>query len=214
MYQLILFDLDGTVADTELVMVQTMLSFIDQYTPTRKTTLNELIKISGPPLLDTLKAYFPKENPVELAKAFAIKARTFYPKFAVAFPGIESLLQTCQQQKIPVGIVTSKMRVNALFTLEVIGLKDAFPLVISLDDVKQPKPHPEGILLALKHFKVEAKKTLFVGDTTYDYFAGKAAGTDTALVTWGFKKFSKEIQPTMWIDHFDQLKEFVHARKI
>jgi pyrophosphatase PpaX len=214
MYQLILFDLDGTIADTELVMVQTMLSFIDQYTPTRKTTLNELIKISGPPLLDTLKAYFPKENPVELAKAFAIKARTFYPKFAVAFPGIESLLQTCQQQKIPVGIVTSKMRVNALFTLEVIGLKDAFPLVISLDDVKQPKPHPEGIQLALKHFNVEANKALFVGDTTFDYFAGKSAGTDTALVTWGFKKFATDIQPTMWIDHFDQLKDLVHVRKI
>jgi pyrophosphatase PpaX len=214
MYQLILFDLDGTVADTELVMVQTMLSFIDQYTPTKKTTLNELIKISGPPLVETLQAYFPKENPVELAKAFAIKARTFYPKFAVAFPGIKSLLQACEQLKIPVGIVTSKMRVNALFTLDVIGLKDAFPLVISLDDVKQPKPNPEGIQLALKHFKVEANKTLYVGDTTYDYFAGTAAGTDTALVTWGFKQFTKQIQPTMWIDHFDRLKELVYGRKI
>jgi pyrophosphatase PpaX len=214
MYQLILFDLDGTVADTELVMVQTMLSFIDRYTPTQKTTLNELIKISGPPLLDTLKTYFPKENPVELAKEFAIKARTFYPKFAVAFPGIEALLAACKVQKIPVGIVTSKMRVNALFTLEVIGLKDAFPLVISLDEVNHPKPNPEGIQLALKHFNVNAKNTLFVGDTTFDYFAGTAAGTDTALVTWGFKKFTNEIQPTMWIDHFDQLKELIHARKI
>jgi pyrophosphatase PpaX len=214
MYQLILFDLDGTVADTELVMVQTMLTFIERYTPTRKTTLNELIKISGPPLLETLQTYFPKENSIELAKEFAIKARTFYPKFAVAFPGIDSLLATCKNHKIPVGIVTSKMRINALFTLEVIGLKDAFPLVISLDEVKQPKPNPEGIQLALQHFKVEAKKTLFVGDTTFDYFAGTAAGTDTALVTWGFKKFTKDIQPTMWIDHFDQLKELVHARKI
>jgi pyrophosphatase PpaX len=106
------------------------------------------------------------------------------------------------------------MRVNALFTLEVIGLKDAFPLVISLDEVKQPKPNPEGIQLALKHFKVEAKKTLFVGDTTYDYYAGTAAGTDTALVTWGFKQFTKQIQPTMWIDHFDRLKELVYGRKI
>jgi phosphoglycolate phosphatase-like HAD superfamily hydrolase len=61
---------------------------------------------------------------------------------------------------------------------------------------------------------VNAKNTLFVGDTTFDYFAGTAAGTDTALVTWGFKKFAKDIQPTMWIDHFDQLKELIHARKI
>jgi len=211
MYQLILFDLDGTIADTELVMVQTMLAFIDQYTPGRKTTLNELIKISGPPLSETLQAYFPKENTSELAKAFAIKARTFYPKYAVAFPGIHSVLTACKQHNIPVGIVTSKMRVNALFTLEVIGLKDAFPLVISLDEVKQPKPHPEGIQLCLKHFGVPAHHTLFVGDTTFDYFAGKAAGTDTALVTWGFKKFNPDIQPNVWIDHFDQLKEIIHG---
>ena len=67
-YSLVLFDLDGTVADTELVMVQTMISFIDRYAPSKKTTLNELIKISGPPLVDTLKQYFPKEDPQQLPK--------------------------------------------------------------------------------------------------------------------------------------------------
>jgi pyrophosphatase PpaX len=207
MYKLVLFDLDGTVADTELVMVQTMLSFIERYTPSRKTTLNELMKVSGPPLLDTLKSYFPNEDASALAKLFAIKAREFYPRYAVAFPGIQNLLDHCKSKKIPVGIVTSKLRVNALFTLEVIGLKDAFPLVISLDEVKKPKPDPEGIFLSLKHFKIAAKHTLFVGDTIYDYHAGKQALVDTALVTWGFKKFSQDIQPTMWLDHFDQLKE-------
>lgn len=208
-YSLILFDLDGTVADTELVMVQTMISFIERYAPDKKTTLNELLKISGPPLIDTLIQYFPKEDPQQLAKEFAIKAREFYPRFAVSFPGIQSLLSACKERHIPVGIVTSKLRINALFTLEVIGLKDAFPLVISLDEVKKPKPDPEGIQLALKHFKQPAKATLFVGDTTYDYFAGKAAGVDTALVTWGFKKFSSDIRPDFWIHHFDQIKEYL-----
>jgi pyrophosphatase PpaX len=214
MYQLILFDLDGTIADTELVMVQTMLAFIDQYAPGRKVTLNDLIKTSGPPLVETFKEYFPNQDHVELAKEFAIKARTFYPKFTVAFPGIFTLLQACNKKGIHVGIVTSKMRVNALFTLEVIGLKEAFPFMVSLDEVSEPKPNPEGVQLALKHFHVSAKNTLFVGDTTFDYFAGTAAGTDTALVTWGLKKFSKQIQPTMWIDHFDQLKELVDGTNL
>lgn len=208
-YSLVLFDLDGTVADTELVMVQTMISFIERYAPSKKTTLNELIKISGPPLIDTLKQYFPNEDPHQLAKEFAVKAREFYPRFAVAFPGIQALLHACKIKQIPVGIVTSKLRINALFTLEVIGLQDAFPLVISLDEVSKPKPDPEGILLALKHFHQTPEKTLFVGDTTYDYFAGKAAGVDTALVTWGFKKFSQDIQPNYWIDDFNQIKEYL-----
>lgn len=210
MYSLVLFDLDGTIADTELVLIQTMLSFIERYDPSRKVTLHELMKISGPPLLQTLASYFPNENPQELANSFAIKAREFYPRFAVAFPGVTELLTHCKKKGIAVGIVTSKLRANALLTLDVIGLKDVFPLVISLDEVKQPKPDPEGIRLALTHFGRTPKETLFVGDTIFDYHAGKHAGVDTALVTWGLKRFTPDIQPTYWIDHFNQLKEMLH----
>jgi pyrophosphatase PpaX len=207
-YQLILFDLDGTIADTELVMVQTMIDFFQRYTPDRKTSLHEILSISGPPLLDSLKHFFPKEDATKLVKEFAVKAREFYPKFAVAFAGVDTMLASLKEQHIQFGIVTSKLRINALFTLEVIGLKDAFPLVITLDEVKQPKPNPEGILLALQHFHIPPSQTLFVGDTIYDYQAGVAAGVDTALVKWSTKHFDATIQPTYWLASFDQLKEF------
>jgi pyrophosphatase PpaX len=213
MYSLVLFDLDGTVADTELVMIQTMLSFIERYRPEMKVTLHQLLAISGPPLTQTLQQYFPNEDATILAKEFAIKARTFYPRYAVAFPGVIDLLTYFKSNQITVGIVTSKLRVNALFTLEVIGLADAFPLVISLDEVKIPKPHPEGILKAIQFFNKTKQETLFVGDTIYDYHAGVAAGVDTALVTWSLRKFAPEVQPTFWLNHFSQLKEIVHGKK-
>jgi pyrophosphatase PpaX len=209
MYQLILFDLDGTIADTELVLIQTMLEFIKQYTPKRQVSLHDLLKLSGPPLLDSIQQYFPNENAPKLVEAFVKKARDFYPFYAKAFPGIDRVLSLCQNKKIEVGVVTSKSRINALLTLEVIGLKDAFKSLISLDEVNQPKPDPEGIHLAMKHFKVLAKQTLFVGDTIYDYHAGKAAGTDTALVTWSLKSFASDIQPTYWLKDFKQLEDLI-----
>jgi pyrophosphatase PpaX len=214
MYQLILFDLDGTIADTELVLIQTMLEFIKQYTPEKQVSLHELLRLSGPPLLDSIQQYFPKEDAPLLVAAFAKKAREFYPHYAKAFPGIEVVLNLCQQQNIPVGIVTSKSRINALLTLEVIGLKDAFPLVISLDEVRMPKPDPEGVILAMQHFHVLPTQTLFVGDTIYDYYAGQRAGVATALVTWSLKSFGQEIQPTYWFKDFKQLEVLIREQTI
>lgn len=210
-YDLVLFDLDGTIADTELVLIQTMLAFIDQYTPNRKVTLHELLKVSGPPLLDTLTQYFPNENAAILAEAFAVKARTFYPKYAKAFPTVIAALQTLKDQQVPMAVVTSKLRKNALLTLDVIGLKDFFPLIITLDEVKKPKPDPEGVQLALHHFHVLPQRTLFIGDTIFDYEAGQRAGVDTALVTWSLKTFAKDVIPTYWLQDFSKLKEIVYG---
>jgi pyrophosphatase PpaX len=209
-YDLVLFDLDGTIADTELVLVRTMLFFIEQLTPTRKVTLHELLKLSGPPLDQSLASYFPNEDIPALVKAFAAKAREYYPRYAKAFPGIHDVLTVLKSRGVQVGIVTSKLRINALLTLEVIGLKDQFPLLITLDEVKHAKPDPEGILFALSHFHVAAHKTLFVGDTLYDYLAGQRAKVDTALVTWSFKSFAKDVTPTYWLNDFLALKEIVH----
>lgn len=202
MYKGIFFDLDGTIADTELVVIMTMLSFVEKYTPDRKVTLHQLLKISGPPIKETLAAYFPDENVDMLIPEFAQKARAFYPKYAVAFNGIKDVISTLKERNIATGIVTSKLRQNALLTLDVIGMSDVFDWIITLDEVDQPKPHPQGIQLCLDHFHLRPEDVLFVGDTMYDYQAGKHAGVDTALVTWSLRKFPESVKPDYWIDDY------------
>jgi pyrophosphatase PpaX len=206
-YRTILFDLDGTLADTELVLIQTMIFFIQQYRPDLKVSLHELMQASGPPLQATLLHYFPDQDNQALTEAFAAKAREFYPTFAKPFSGAQDLISSLKKNHIAVGVVTSKLKRNALLTLDVIGMKDMFPVMITLDDIQHPKPHPEAVLLAMKRLDAKPESTLFIGDTLYDYHAGKSAGVDTGLVTWSMKKFSSDIKPTHWIDSFNQLKE-------
>jgi pyrophosphatase PpaX len=202
MYKGIFFDLDGTIADTELVVIMTMLSFVEKYTPNRKVTLHQLLKISGPPIKDTLHQYFPNEDVEKLIPEFAMKAREFYPKYAVAFPHIQSVIQSLKDQGIATGIVTSKLRKNALLTLDVIGMGTTFDWMISLDEVSQPKPNPDGLLQCLHRFNLQPHDVLFVGDTIYDYQAGKNAGVDTALVTWSLRSFDAHVKPTYWIEDY------------
>jgi pyrophosphatase PpaX len=206
-YKTILFDLDGTLADTELVLIQTMIFFIQQHRPDLKVSLHELMQASGPPLQETLRKYFPNQDITLITEAFAAKAREFYPKFAKPFSGAVELITLLKQKGFAIGVVTSKLKRNALLTLEVIGMKDMFSVVVTLDDIAHPKPHPEGVDLAMKLLGAQPVSTLFIGDTLYDYHAGKSAGVDTGLVTWSMKKFSDDIQPTYWIDSFHQLAE-------
>jgi pyrophosphatase PpaX len=203
-FKLVIFDLDGTLADTDLVMVQTMIDFIRRYDPNRKVSLLELLRLSGPPITDTLKQYFPNHNNDDLVKEFADVARHMYPKYALAYPGIHTFLNQLRQAQIQVAIVTSKLKRNALITLQEIGLEGAFDYIISLDDVQQPKPHPEGIHKVLKHFGFSTDEAIFIGDSTFDYEAALNAKMAIAMVNWSLKGYPSHIKPTFWISHFEQ----------
>jgi pyrophosphatase PpaX len=87
-----------------------------------------------------------------------------------------------------------------------------FDWIITLDEVKKPKPDPDGIRQCLDQFQLKSHDILFVGDTIYDYQAGKNAGVDTALVTWSLRKFDASIQPTFWIDDYARFFEIISTK--
>ena len=83
-------------------------------------------------------------------------------------------------------VVTSKTREMALRTLAVCGFDEGFPVVVTADEVRRGKPHPEPVHVALRELGVRAgPAVLFVGDSPHDLEAGRAAGVRTAAVTWG-----------------------------
>lgn len=130
------------------------------------------------------------------------------------YDGVEELLPILRRIGIRVGAVTSGNH-HTVGALEGMGIKKYFDIVVSAKDVTNPKPHPEGIEMALMHMDVPAHEAAMIGDTTGDIIAGKNAKlAKTIAITHGFGQFEElqEAGATHIVDDIPSLLDVLDAR--
>jgi pyrophosphatase PpaX len=99
------------------------------------------------------------------------------------YAGVPEMLRALRSAAIPLGVVTSKGRTAWEVTLRHLDL-GRFPVVVTEDDVRQPKPHPEGLLRAARELEVDPSGAVYIGDSHGDLEAGRAAGMPVAAALW------------------------------
>ncbi|MNF48427.1 Phosphoglycolate phosphatase [compost metagenome] len=102
------------------------------------------------------------------------------------FDGIDELLADIEQAKLIWGVVTNKPVRYAEPIMEQLGLAGRSAVLICPDHVKNSKPDPEMLLLACSQLNLDPASVLFVGDDLRDIESGRAAGTRTAAVSYGY----------------------------
>lgn len=178
----ILFDFDGTVADT-LPLIFTAFRSTFQHFLQKHYTDEQIIALFGPTETGIVKNELPPhEHEAALDHFFAAYSdehvRLQNP------PEIARMLEQLRTIGIQTGIVTGKGQRSADISLRQWHLSSYFDVVITGDDVTYPKPHPEGILLAMEQLGANASETIYVGDSDADVLAGRAAGLTTVGVDW------------------------------
>lgn len=185
-YKLLLFDLDGTLCDTDEMIVQTMNAIYKDYKPTKIRTREELYYFSGPPIRETLKREFPDYDPDLMYEVFKKVSRDFYAPCVKAYQDEVEVLKALKNNGYLLGVVTNKGRPLTIYSLELCGIDKLFDVVVSADDVSNPKPDPTGVYDAMKKLNIKNKEdVLYVGDNDIDYITASNAGVDAMLVTWG-----------------------------
>lgn len=184
----VLFDLDGTLLDTAPDMV---------------ATLNELCRLRSVPelpwetaraqvsngTLGLLRVAFPGQDPAqqpELQQQFGQLYSTRLVSETRLFPDMEALLGGLEQRGIHWGVVTNKPRQFTEPLLDALGLLDRSACTVSGDTLPERKPHPRPILHALEQLAVRPEHSIYVGDARRDIESGRAAGTATIAVRYGY----------------------------
>jgi len=210
MYKLVLFDMDGTIADTDSMIVATFIELYRLYRPDHQPTIDVMLTFSGPPISETLAREFPDLKPDFALSEFRRLSLPNYDRYVKSFPYVKEAISDLHHRGIKTGIVTSKHRYPSEYTLKITNLDDVFDLLIANDDVHLPKPNPEGIFLAMEHFGIKDRsEVLYIGDTIIDYMTARRAGVKVALVTWTPRILPSDVRADYYLDSFKDLIEVV-----
>ncbi|HII38992.1 TPA: HAD-IA family hydrolase [Candidatus Micrarchaeota archaeon] len=188
MIKLVLFDIDGTLIDTDAALIrafQNVFSCFAMRPPTEQEVLQgvghcdeEWIKLAW-----TGSCPIPTQKVAEMSEYFKQKYLGFYfPVLARLGEGAKETLEKLRKQGIKTAIVTNGRKEYAESVLSYFKLEGLFDLVVSADDVAHVKPSPEPLLHALDHFKLKPWDALYLGDTELDARAAKAAKVHFALM--------------------------------
>lgn len=209
-YELILFDLDGTVADTDQMIVDTMNALYDKYRDGRRTPIEEIYYFSGPPIYDTLKKEFPHMDQDFMLEEFRKESTRIYPLTVKPYPHTKETLIKLKEEGFKLGIVTNKIHSSTLFCMDLIGLNGLFGCYVCYDDIINHKPHEEGIYKSMKELNVcDLSKVLYIGDNKIDLETADNAGVDCVLVTWGPRVIDENLKPKYKVSSYEELERML-----
>lgn len=183
----ILFDVDGTLIDTEEQMLLSLQKAVQdglkQNIP--KQDLQFILGIPGKDAVQQLT-----DDPIKqklLLKLWNDNINEKSERVQV-FDQIKETLYELKKEKYNLGIVTSKNNDEMKNEFDRFELNHFFDVVVTASDTKKHKPDSQPILKALEKFNVPKSEAVYIGDSIYDLQAAKNSGIWFGLAEWGAQK--------------------------
>ena len=211
-FKTLLFDLDGTIINTNELIISSFLYTLDKYYP-GKYNREMLIPHFGKTLHEQMNLFGEKDLAEEMIEVYREHNIRTHDEMVTEFPHVKEVLEELYILGPIMGIVTTKMKITAFMGLELFGLDKFMSTVIGYEDTKQHKPDPEPILLAMEQLSADPETTLMVGDSQYDIQSAKSAGITSIGVGWSLKgkEFIKQFSPDYMIDDMRELIPIVRG---
>jgi len=188
MFELVIFDLDGTLLDTAPDLYSALCDTLEFY-GFEKPTFEEFKKHIGGGAFGFLSPYLPED----LWEKALHRLRSYYLekylcKDTKPFEGTVEVLEQLKEKGVKLAVATNKITEGAIRVLKAFNLESYFEIVVGRDIPKEHKPSPEHITYITENLKVDVKNVLVVGDRKDDILAAKNAGTFSAYALWGYNE--------------------------
>ena len=199
-YDLVIFDLDGTLCDTapdiERCLNRAMREFGLPEVPR-----DRVLKAIGPGGRGFYQAIMPEdmvsrgEDYLPLAEKVVERYRAHYTasttELTRPFPGVVEALDALREMGVAMAVASNKPQAQTRKIVAELGLNPYFHEVIGPESVARPKPMADMLVFLIDRTHSARNRTLVVGDTDNDMLAGRAARVTTAFVTWGYRALAE-----------------------
>ncbi len=205
--KVVIFDFDGTIADSRKTLVNIANELADEF-GYNTVTEEEVLRLSHLSSQDVmLQSPIPVYKIPFLLRRVKKEFNKHIPQLQ-PFVGIKEVLTSLQQQGYSIGIVTSNMRSNVLDFLEKNNLNSYFDFIYSANTIFGKD---KIIRKLIKQHQLSIEKTFYVGDETRDIKAAKKSHVQVVAVTWGFNSAEVLAQhhPDFLIDKPAQLSQIL-----
>ena len=183
-YELVIFDWDGTLIDSEKSIVHCMQAALADIGAQAREP-EAISNIIGLGLAEAIEALCPELNAgqrTSLVERYRYHFLSSEP--SEPFPGVVETLNTLSDQGYYLAVATGKGRMGLDKALRQTGFKQYFHVTKCADETRS-KPHPQMVLDIMEFVGVEPDKALMIGDTVYDLDMASNAGIDSAAVLYG-----------------------------
>ncbi len=187
-WPVVLFDLDGTLANT-------IDAIVASYTYTwasvgREVSRDEIIPWIGRTLKDVFSEQAP-DQAEELEARYIEHNMAHLAELVTGYEGIPELLVRLDQRGIKTGIVTAKRRYNAEITMKLANIPSTTPLLCAMEDCPSHKPHPAPLLKGLATISPDTppEQAVYIGDAIFDLQAAHRASMSGIGVLWGAGRY-------------------------
>jgi len=213
MIKAILFDFDGTLADTVEGIILTMRhTLIEMGLPAPSDA--EMVQTIGLPLWRSLQivgGFTDEKTTEEAVETYRRLFPTFELEHIKMFPKVVENVKLLKNRGLRLAICTSRGAGSLTRILTRYGIFDEFETMVTASDNLPSKPAPDMVLVLLDRMGLNPDEAIVVGDTTFDICMGNAAGCRTCAVTYGnhSREQLTELNPTWIVDDFQEVADVI-----
>ncbi len=208
MIDTVIFDFDGTLADTSNLVINSFQTVYKKFHGEEKP-VEYISKFFGEPLKITLEREFtqPLEEVMKEYREYQVSR---FNDDVRLFNNTIEILQYLKSKGIKTAIVTSRMKFSVEQALRDFNIENYFDLIIAIEDTENHKPHPEPLWKAVDLLNTSPDKVLFVGDSKYDIECAINANATPVLVGWSIER--KELEKQYDIKYI--INDFIDIKKL
>ncbi|MBR2673971.1 MAG: HAD-IA family hydrolase [Mogibacterium sp.] len=183
MKKYIIWDFDGTIANTNDIIIETWQATFKRFLG-HEVPVKEIEATFGETLKHSILEKLPDAKYEDVRDFYREYQDSHCKGRAYVFPGVKELMERLCSEGYKIGVATSRTAYSFHRYTKELEIDHLIDELISMEDVKNHKPHPESITALLDKFGGKPEEAIMLGDTKYDIGCANNAGVDSVLVGW------------------------------